>query len=311
MAKRKSKADPEEVPDAVSRRNQQDDDESGSDEDMDMVNVDFEWFDPQPAVDFHGLKTLLRQLLDVDAQLFDLSELTDVILSQPMLGSTVKVDGNETDPYAFLTVLNLQTHKVPQPVPANFRPRVRTDRHAQDKKVIRDLTAYLSKKSSSLPALAPLLDPSSSAAQVGLILTERFINMPHEVVPPMYTMLLEEIQWALQESEPYAFTHYLVLSKCYSQIQSALTTDDAPRGKKAKKSDADETFYFHPEDELLQRFALGSTDFEYDTPVDEGASDAKRAFQELGVKPKGHMVLIEASKFEAAVEGLKTFLNGQ
>jgi protein BCP1 len=77
-----------------------------------MVNVDFEWFDPQPAVDFHGLKTLLRQLLDVDAQLFNLSELTDLILSQPTLGSTVKVDGNETDPYAFLTVLNLQTHKV-------------------------------------------------------------------------------------------------------------------------------------------------------------------------------------------------------
>jgi hypothetical protein len=79
---------------------------------MDMVNVDFEWFDPQPEVDFHGLKTLLRQLLDVDSQLFDLSELTDLILSQPLLGSTVKVDGNETDPYAFLSVLNLETHKV-------------------------------------------------------------------------------------------------------------------------------------------------------------------------------------------------------
>jgi protein BCP1 len=79
---------------------------------MDMVNVDFEWFDPNPEVDFHGLKTLLRQLLDVDNQLFDLSELADLILSQPLLGSTVKVDGNETDPYAFLTVLNLETHKV-------------------------------------------------------------------------------------------------------------------------------------------------------------------------------------------------------
>ena len=79
---------------------------------MDMVNVDFEWFDPNPEVDFHGLKTLLRQLLDVDNQLFDLSELADLILSQPLLGSTVKVDGSETDPYAFLTVLNLETHKV-------------------------------------------------------------------------------------------------------------------------------------------------------------------------------------------------------
>ena len=78
-----------------------------------MVNVDFEWFDPQPAVDFHGLKNLLRQLFDTDAQIFDLSALADLILSQPLLGSTVKVDGNESDPYAFLSVLNMQEHKVP------------------------------------------------------------------------------------------------------------------------------------------------------------------------------------------------------
>lgn len=76
-----------------------------------MVNVDFEWFDPSP-IDFHGMKTLLRQLFDNDAQLFDMSALVDLVLSQPELGSTVKVDGKESDPYAFLTVLNLQEHQV-------------------------------------------------------------------------------------------------------------------------------------------------------------------------------------------------------
>jgi protein BCP1 len=76
-----------------------------------MLNVDFEWFDPQPQ-DFHGLKTLMRQLFDADAAFFDLSALSDLILSQPLLGSTVKTDGNESDPYAFLTVLNMQTHRV-------------------------------------------------------------------------------------------------------------------------------------------------------------------------------------------------------
>ena len=77
-----------------------------------MVDVDFEWFDPQPDIDFHGIKTLLRQLFDADSQMFDLSALTDLILAQPLLGSTVKVDGNETDPYAFLTVLNIKEHQV-------------------------------------------------------------------------------------------------------------------------------------------------------------------------------------------------------
>ena len=76
------------------------------------MNVEFEWFDPQLDYDFHGIKTLLQQLFDVDAQLFELSALTDLILSQPLLGSTVKVEGNETDAYAFLSVLNLEVHKV-------------------------------------------------------------------------------------------------------------------------------------------------------------------------------------------------------
>ncbi|KAF2204050.1 hypothetical protein GQ43DRAFT_388742 [Delitschia confertaspora ATCC 74209] len=261
---------------------------------MDMVNVDFEWFDPQPAVDFHGLKTLLRQLLDVDHQLFNLSELADLILSQPLLGSTVKVDGNESDPYAFLTVLNLTTHK--------------------DKQVIKDLTAYLSQKASSNPslsALGSLLQPTSNA-QVGLILTERFVNMPHETVPPMYTMLLEEISWALAEKEPYNFTHYLILSKAYTEIASSLPTPNQPPSKKKKSggSGGEEVFYFHPEDEVLQKYAMCSANYEYTTPRDEGASDSKRAFQELGVKPMGHLILVEGSRFEAAVNGVKDFLGG-
>lgn len=85
---------------------------SNSVQDFDVLNVEFEWFDPQPEFDFHGIKTLLQQLFDTDGQLFELSALTDLILSQPTLGSTVKVDGNETDAYAFLSILNLQEHQV-------------------------------------------------------------------------------------------------------------------------------------------------------------------------------------------------------
>ncbi|KAF2473659.1 uncharacterized protein BDR25DRAFT_281560 [Lindgomyces ingoldianus] len=297
MPKRKPRKDPEDLPDAPEGKGKRKNEDSDSDEDMDMVNVDFEWFDPQPAVDFHGLKTLLRQLLDVDAQLFDLSALADLILSQPLLGSTVKVDGNESDPYAFLTVLNLSTHK--------------------DNKVIKDLTTYLTKKASSTPSLAPLssLLSQPSPSQIGLILTERFINMPHETVPPMYTMLLEEIAWALSEKEPYAFTHYLILSKTYAEVASSLSSPDPPPPSKKKKGGAaggkgkeEETFYFHPEDEVLQKYSLGWGSFEYDTEVDEGASDSKRAFQELGVKPKGHLVLIEGKRFEEAVNAVKEFL---
>lgn len=76
-----------------------------------MLDVEFEWFDPLPEIDFHGIKTLLQQLFDVDAHMLDLSAVTNLILEQPLLGSTVKVDGKETDAYAFLSVINLHEHR--------------------------------------------------------------------------------------------------------------------------------------------------------------------------------------------------------
>jgi len=258
---------------------------------MDVLNVDFEWFDPQPAFDFHGLKVLLRQLFDTDGHLFDLSALSDLILSQPLLGSTVKVDGNETDPYAFLSVLNLQQHK--------------------DAPVIKDLIAYIQRKAST-PGFAPLQNLLSlpSLPAIGLILTERLINVPSEVVPPMYTMLLEEIGWALEENEPYNFSHYLILSRTYEEVASKLDHEDVRPQKKKKKAanEKGEVFYFHPEDEIFQRHGLCYGNFTHTHQQPDGHSDSKRAFQELGIRPRGHMILLEASKFEAAVADVKEYL---
>lgn len=256
-----------------------------------ILNVDFEWFDPQPAIDFHGIKNLLKQLFDVDNQLFDLSALTDLILGQPLLGSTVKTEGNESDPFAFLTVLNMQQHR--------------------ELPVMKELSSYLAKKATAttgLEKLKPLLEPVSKA-QVGLVLTERFINMPHQIVPPMYTMLQEELAWALDEKEPYEFTHYLVISKAYTEVASKLDLeDDRPKKKSKAQSKEQELFYFHPEDEVLQKHALAAGSFEYEKVGEEGASDAKRAFQELGVRPQGLAVLIEAGKFADAVKAVGEYL---
>jgi len=88
-----------------------DSDNSHGDEDEALVNCDFEFFDPQKQ-DFLGIKHLLRQLLDTDADLFDLTALTEMILAQPLVGSTVKTEGHEGDPLSFLTVLNLRVHRV-------------------------------------------------------------------------------------------------------------------------------------------------------------------------------------------------------
>ncbi|KAF2225251.1 protein bcp1 [Elsinoe ampelina] len=281
MAKRKAHEPNGKVPPANS--------DSGSDEDLDTLDVDFEWFDPSP-IDFHGLKSLLRQLLDADATLFDLSSLADLILSQPHLGSTVKCDGQDSDPYAFLTVLSLRTHAA--------NPALQT------------LTAYLQSRSRTNPSLAPLSTLLSNPdAHVGLILSEKLINMPTEIVPPMYTMLLEELIWAAEEKRPVDFTHYVVLSKTYSEVASELDEPARPQ-KKVRQGGGGgegEVFFFHAEDEVLARHAVcaGGWDFE---KVSEGGADARRAFQESGIKPQGHVTVIEKGRFEGAVKAVGEYL---
>jgi hypothetical protein len=57
-----------------------------------------------------ALKRLLRQLLSSDAEEFDIHALAQLVLTQAVqmgIGSTVKVDGTESDPYAYLSVVDL------------------------------------------------------------------------------------------------------------------------------------------------------------------------------------------------------------
>lgn len=154
-----------------------------------------------------------------------------------------------------------------------------------------------------------LLRPSDTV-QIGLILTERLLNIPEAVVPPMYKMLVEEISWALEEKEPYNFTHYLILSKTYQVEESNLDQENGSTHKKKKQKPGANNkivpslFYFHPEDETIQRHAKLFGGFEYVTKEGEGQPDWKRTLQELGIKAQGHLILIEAEKFGRLVEAL-------
>mgnify|MGYP002477608076 FL=1 len=190
-----------------------------------MLDVSFSFFDPQPQ-DYHSIKLLLSQLVQGDAAALDLGGVADLVLEQKLVGSTVKTDGGddddkaaEGDPYAVLTVLNLNVHKVRLvPVllsctlsslgPAGGLTQVLVLR-PQEHKALSALTSYLLAK---VPASSPFhtelsnllarpAEPSTAASpkHVGLVLSERLVNMPAQIVPPMYKMLDEELQWARDE----------------------------------------------------------------------------------------------------------------
>ncbi|KYK59539.1 bcp1 [Drechmeria coniospora] len=261
------------------------DEGSGDDEDFDMVDVEFEWFNYDAEVDFHGVKSLMRQLFDVDANLFNMSALADLILSQPTIGSTVKVDGKATDAYAMITALN------------TFEQR--------EKEPMKEVLGYLTEKARTNEALALVPELINGGKHVGLIFSERLINVPSEISPPMYSMLVDEVEAAVEDKEPYEFSHYLVLSKIYEEVESTLEMED--RKRKRAKGSSSSTFFFHPEDEVLQKHALAHGSFRY-TKEEDAVADSKRAFQEMGIKASGYLILIEASKFGDAVKAVNDYI---
>ena len=120
---------------------------------------------------------------------------------------------------------------------------------------------------------------------------------------------------ALEDKEPFDFTHYLLISKTYTELTPNVEDEDDRPQKKSKKPPAStgaaEVFYFHPEDEILHKHATAFGNFDYTTESDEGASDSKRAFQELGVKPSGHLILLEAAKLGAAAKAISLYLGSE
>ncbi|KAI0717511.1 p21-C-terminal region-binding protein-domain-containing protein [Cerioporus squamosus] len=275
----------------MAKRKQQEDklaEGDESDSDRSLVDVDFEFFDPNADIDYLALKRLLTQLFSADAESFPLQDLADLILSQPLVGTTVKCDGRESDPYAFLTVLNLHVHK--------------------DRPSIKALISYILEKSSPDAVLhsklQALIGPNgiSSSEHVGFIFSERLINMPVQIMPHMYRMLADEIQWALDDNEPYDFTYFIIISRVYrlSAEEAAELQASSPRTKRQKQSEpppAAGVYPFHPEDDYIRKFATHTLDYTF-------THAQPRDAEAFGLDTGGRMMLVPAARLRNVATAL-------
>ncbi|KAG6330127.1 hypothetical protein ID866_8962 [Astraeus odoratus] len=134
---------------------------------------------------------------------------------------------------------------------------------------LKNLMEYTFSKTSADPSfhstLSSLLAPKTQVQDqaqphVGVILCERLINMPVQVIPPMYRMLVEEMQDAIADGDPYEFSHYLFVSRVYrltaeEEEAMAAAQRNSKRHKPSGNSDLcqsrDGVYSFHPEDEEI------------------------------------------------------------
>lgn len=91
-----------------------------------IVDISFDFYPPNPSVDYQSIKHLFTQLFQRDAHLLHLHDLTELVLTQSEagVGTTVKTaDGEESDPYAVLSVVNMGFHRVGERVSCAARER--------------------------------------------------------------------------------------------------------------------------------------------------------------------------------------------
>ncbi|KAF8168454.1 p21-C-terminal region-binding protein-domain-containing protein [Crassisporium funariophilum] len=274
------------------------DDDGSSSSDVSNIDISFDFFDPNPNVDYHAIKRLLGQLLQRDAEQLHVHELTELILAQPTVGTTIKTDGIESDPLALLTVLNMHLHH-------------------QNTSIKAIANYLLSVTATRDPAFHATLQTlfSQSEAHVGLVLCERLINMPVQVIPPMYNMLADEIKWALADGEPYNFTHLIILSRVYhlsedeesALANSASTRKTRPSESSSKKNKkqrpqeveensrtqqpADGVYSFHPEDDTILKSAIHSVTYPYLAPLPQLVQET-RSRDAFGLDVRGRMMLV-------------------
>lgn len=160
-------------------------------QDGEEIDVDFV-FSSLTDLDFHGLKTLLRQGFGSDAEALPLSAMAEALLAQQGIGTAVKVD-DTLDPYAVMSVLVLSG--VINTISIIYFMVVIVA-HIKDQKTTPEtiaVTDYLRTKATAHCADPEAFETVLKSPTTGLLVHDRLLNMPPQLAPPMIRMLMEEM----------------------------------------------------------------------------------------------------------------------
>uniref|UniRef100_A0A182JFA1 Protein BCCIP homolog n=1 Tax=Anopheles atroparvus TaxID=41427 RepID=A0A182JFA1_ANOAO len=272
--------------------------EGSSDEENDEVyegdegiTVDFEGRNPIDP-DLDGIKQLLGQLF-VKAHI-DLSEMAGVIVGQNYVGSVLKQaynDGDEDDEdedtdmedpcqvvFSVTTVINLS--------------------NKQDLTSVRQLQKMIFEKAEKYATELVIQQfreaLESGTKTTGLLLNERFINIPAAVCVPMCENLLSEMERARTKGMPYSFDYYLMFVKYYQQAAAG----DKPA----------EVIYTNDEEEYFIKDSCASFDYSVQKETTTAlAGHWQKKDEEL--QPFRKVLLIEASKLPGIVSTIKNLVS--
>ncbi|TNN73848.1 Protein BCCIP [Liparis tanakae] len=238
--------------------------------------------------DYNGVKKLLQQLF-LKAHV-NISEMTDLIIQQNHIGSVIKQaevpeDSDDEDPdevFGFITLLNLTERKDVQCV-----------------EELKELIVDQCEKCST-PSMTEELEQIFNDADkpVGLLLTERFINVPPQIALPLHKQLLEELEEAQRTNKPSGKCHYsLMISKTCKEVKS-IPARGAPK---------EEYLFVNAEEEFFYEQAVIKFHYSVQEETDSCLS-GRWSFDDVPMKPFRTVMLIPTDRMPAIMTKLKEYL---
>ncbi|KAL2714482.1 protein BCCIP [Vespula squamosa] len=290
----------------VKRNNDEEQDSSSSDDDEQKqveesgleIQVDFEGRNPQDP-DYHGIKTLLQQLF-LKAHI-DLGGLTDFIVAQNYIGSVVKQsedfegsdeeDGEDTfDVFGITTVINITDR---QNLPCIQQ--------------LRDLLQELSSDHATDAAYTMIKNVLQNDSQpIGLLINERFINIPAQISVPLFENLISEMKRANSRNMPFNFAYYILICKLYKMEDK--NVEMKIRSKKKNNYETPTIIWSNPEEEIFAEKALVSFEFSVENESDSGLSGTWTETDDE-MKPYRRVLLFEASTLQSIINTIKSQLS--
>lgn len=272
---------------------------AGSDSDSPIdeeVNIEFEAHSISDN-DYNGIKKLLQQLF-LKAPV-NTAELTDILIQQNHIGSIIKQaevqedssdddDEDDDEVFGFISCLNLTERKGTQCAEQIKELLLSRCEQSCEQRVVQQLSDLL----------------NNSTKPVGLILSERFINVPPQIALPMHQQLQKELTEAQRTNKPCGKCHYyLLISKTFTEA-----TKSSSKRKEGRNQLKEELMFANAEEEFFHEKAL--LKFSYSVQEESDTCLGGRwSFDDAPMKPLRTVIVVPADGIHGIMDKLKDYLS--
>ncbi|XP_065494862.1 BRCA2 and CDKN1A-interacting protein [Caloenas nicobarica] len=259
------------------------------------VNIEFEAHSMSDN-DYSGIKKLLQQLF-LKAPI-NTAELTDILIQQNHIGSIIKQaevqedssDDEEDDDevFGFISCLNLMERKGTQCAEQIKELILSRCEKSCEQHVVEQLNKIL----------------NDSTKPVGLLLSERFINVPPQIALPMHQQLQKELTEAQKTNKPCGKCHYyLLISKTFTEA-----TKSNSKRKEGRSQQKEELMFANAEEEFFYEKAL--LKFSYSVQEESDTCLGGRwSFDDVPMKPWRTVMIVPADGMDVIMEKLRDYLS--